>query len=121
MNEIFRIWNKKTNHMLYDSDFIYINSEGETVYIDWDNDNEVITLNNLKIMYYIGLKDKNKREIYNEDIMKYKDSYYLVKIIVADASDDMGMNMIGYMRDYEYMEIVGNSYENPELLNKVKK
>jgi len=78
------------------------------------------------LMQYTGLKDKNGKEIYEGDILKSKDCGFRPKAtknlvewdeelsafmpFAYDLSDD-GSNWI----DRESMEIIGNIYENPEL------
>ena len=72
------------------------------------------------IVEYTGLKDKNGKEIYEGDILGAKDRWF--KPIVG-FRDGMFVvkNLSPYCRLHEYMKdenwiIIGNKYENPELL-----
>lgn len=58
---------------------------------------------------YTGLKDKNKKEIYEGDIVQFQ------------HIDDYGyMTNIFSMESDIVIEIIGNIYENPELLKENK-
>ena len=89
----------------------------------------------LILMQYTGLKDKNGKEIYEGDIVKA--SY---EIMVHHESDTWGSgefkNHKGIVRftngsfwiedqcligGMDTVEIIGNIYENPELLNPLNK
>lgn len=71
---------------------------------------------------YTGLKDKNGIEIYEGDIVKTKNSLY--KVIYDKCCfwgiDEMGKYPIYQIKHYimedEIFEVIGNIYENPELL-----
>lgn len=82
------------------------------------------------LMQYTGLKDKNGKEIYEGDIAKYE--YEIGKHCVADVyfeertglhriscqvSETMAINhILGLIESNRTIEIIGNIYENPELL-----
>ena len=87
-----------------------------------------------ELMQFTGLKDKNGKEIYEGDILKFNLYYTIVRNGIVDISDneDYGSNRISgfYLETYEgryvhmdsyYLddtEVIGNIYENPELLKK---
>lgn len=102
----FRFWEKEFNKMTYLSlnqfNFVGVN------------------FNDFEIMQYIGLKDKNGKEIYEGDILSFgiyenEDRRLVVKFEKLEIDDFV---IYGYDGQFEYGEIIGNIYENPELIPK---
>jgi uncharacterized phage protein (TIGR01671 family) len=101
----------------------------------WDALNRKMTeLKNLKlpweqmrdgihIMQFTGLLDHHRKEIYEGDIMKYenyKGEVYFEDVnwcLIEDSCVDCGLASGFYIKQPSGGEVVGNIYENPELLN----
>lgn len=75
---------------------------------------------NCILMQFIGLLDKNGKEIYEGDIVKYSNKYVKDHIYeVPEIRDCFLTNMIGYEienRMDSVCEVIGNIYETPELI-----
>lgn len=70
-----------------------------------------------------GLKDKNGKEIYDSDIGIHEDGRFILihyndsmKLITATYLDDIESEKPAYVFAWQYIEIIGNIHENPELL-----
>jgi len=116
MREIkFRVWDKDNNYMNLDPSFDYI---GHQIYI---------SMTHYTVMQYTGLRDKNGKEIYEGDVLK--DTYDTLTRVVwwpngCWALEDGECYMDGWSyafnldADVAGKIIVGNIYENPELVEK---
>lgn len=116
MREIkFRCW--YDNHMfdVTDIDFAYkmINLTGA----------DIIKFTDGILMQYTGLKDKNGKEIYEGDIVRvrYKGKEDIGKIIYE--YNGFTIDVMNMKRPYgrvplieRFTEVIGNIYDNPELL-----
>lgn len=74
----------------------------------------------LPLMQYTGLKDKNGKEIYEGDILN---NYIIgVNFEIKWLNQDAGFYALAYNYHYDPNdwcikgEVIGNIYENPELL-----
>lgn len=77
----------------------------------------------VELMQYTGLKDKNDKEIYEGDIVLYDRNVHpsIDKLHYVVEWGTNGYVLNGYHNDFdnfgsEMLEVVGNIYENPELL-----
>ena len=88
----------------------FINTLAERTAANKPNDNKY------KLMQYTGLKDKNGVEIYEGDIIRIKNNHgYFIKKSVAWNNGNRWQGFRVGKGDRE-IEVIGNVYENPELL-----
>jgi uncharacterized phage protein (TIGR01671 family) len=118
----FRAWNKVSEEMTY-FDFNSIIKKQDALYSIHDE-----YCNSNVTMQYTGLKDKNGKEIYEGDILKSNASYDRVfwnedkwSFEVMKRHDIKGGWIVGHISNglkiaAEYNEVIGNIYENPELI-----
>ena len=130
----FRAWDKNKKYMLPHSCYYQILvGEGSIVSIaykpqtngTWKPEEPYHFTNpqtdDIEIMQFTSLKDKNGKEIYEGDIVKNPDGI-LNKIDFAFGSFILAVGknkgvQIGKFDTEEWFEVIGNIYENPELLN----
>lgn len=136
MREIkFRAWDELTCQM-YNVNTLSIIYEWVDIENELDYKDEVI-FNDIDLMQYTGLKDRNGVEIYEGDIVKSTWNNELGIVEYGHSSEDdhaPNCTMIGFYIEPIGEElkvglgmdangempytIIGNKYENPELLNK---
>jgi len=83
-----------------------------------------IGFEDLEIVQFTGLKDRNGRGIFEGDIVKTEgfDDECIAEVIFKNGMfvDKFYSHAIGERVDYQ-LEVIGNVYENPELLEEKPK
>ena len=131
MREIkFRAWDKKLKNMLFmdgmsmnwEYDHLTFRITGYTDEEEWSTNEE-----DLELMQYTGLKDKNGKEIYEGDLIKTHTEGDTLLVIWNERSGNgwalkrqdgtiiQGLFPTNDGAPYPEVEIVGNLYEHPEL------
>lgn len=130
----FRAWHKESKEMLYPTK---LSRQGDVFH--WLEEGQPI-----EIMQCTGLKDRNGKEIYEGDIIVLKKTTSnfddkTFKVIFESGSFQIKrdnhpllsfINLAIQLKDHfklydmddlpEFLEVIGNTYENHELLNEAK-
>ena len=126
MKPKFRAWTEEGKAMYYGvypfkDDTLLLNYDGFAF--------DEVPASDFILMQSTGLKDKNDGEIFEGDVVKYKSGCYTYTEEVAynknfagfgvrDANADVILTfwVLAENVDLSSLEVVGNKYENPELL-----
>ncbi len=122
----FRAWDKKRNRWLhgYESSKDGCDILGETILLGaWMSEVKLEDLNDIDVMQFTGLKDIKGKEIYEGDILEYEDLGSITDSFVepvrwneeqgyfcTESSDHVWAEVA------RMSEVVGNIYENPDLV-----
>lgn len=127
MREIkFRVWDNMGKIMIGIEQWLAIELSGAIDVLTADGTYYRANKNGYILMQYTGLKDRNEKEIYEDDIVKDGYDEPLGRVIfeegcfVIEILDGRGYTHYPETRimHFEECEIIGNIYENPELLEK---
>ena len=128
----FKFWNKKNSQFLQNTD----NGVDQTIFDLWDWVEVMGTCTSFPMGDYVfvqctGLTDKNKKEIYEGDILDFTARYKQtgrVEVIYYGGSfgcvvtDDGGLKefwALNHIVQQHYPEIIGNIFEHQELLKTI--
>ncbi|MFH5827319.1 YopX family protein [Clostridium perfringens] len=131
----FRVWDKTSDSMLYQDDFERVELDTKnkmvTLIAEEESDKSHYVLDyedgiEAEILQYTGLKDKNGKEIYEGDILINTNKSKLnlgienQKYLIVYRALGFGLKPLfkGMALKFNYtdLELIGNIYENPELL-----
>ena len=117
----FRAWDLDRKQMMRVLSIEWL----DAVYVSYWNEQGVARANNI-LMQYTWLKDKNGKEIYEGDIITCS-AYQREQEEIAEGTKVVVTYSSGYFYPFWYnagrrsevydSEVIGNIYENPELIN----
>lgn len=122
MREIkFRAWVKDGKEIVDVEEIDFMNKVINYIYNDYKNNEQEIIgayFEDIELLEYSGLKDMKGKEIYEGDILFESFSEEYFKVVFENGSfraevDEYSLDL----EDYAHIcEVVGNIYENPELM-----
>jgi uncharacterized phage protein (TIGR01671 family) len=124
MREIkFRAWDKKKKKM-FDWKYFLDWCDIDHLFGNLGIENKRTNIPDFEVMQYTGMKDRNGKEIYEGDIYHQGDKNILYVVEWLDTGlmgKQKGTNSyagLSYWKDK--IEVVGNIWDNPELLESVE-
>ncbi len=119
----FRAWIKKEKEMHEVCDLYKQNNNEYGISVENSGDNYYAE--DIILMQYTGLEDKNGKEIYEGDIVKYEgenwdvaycNSYSCGRYELDKYEEGRGGTLTTDCENWFKTEVIGNIYGNPELL-----
>lgn len=124
----YRAWDGSSLSRMYSPEEVMVGNGDIWIFDEDSEGNEWIVNNDLVLMQSTGLRDKNRIEIFEGDIVKVTDGDErtnfpdggigticgLDKIFMWYIDGQVHNGLFDISQEY-YIEVIGNIYENPEL------
>ena len=126
MREIkFRAWDYEMNEMIYPHEkydlehHVYIMHNNGINYLNYQNS----AMSN-ELMQFTGLRDKNRKEIYEGDIVKHNKNLFQIihsenqhVLVLRNIKQDTNWRDLNWCYNVrKYIEIIGNIHQDKHLL-----
>ena len=132
MREIkFRAWDKENKAFMPSEG--YAICDGDVMGLRYGNEMEDVLTDQIELMQYTGLKDVHGVDIYEGNIVKWGDQpnghESPIRIGVIELNPDIQFitnvgifeyGRFAYKETNKYLTVIGNKFENPELLEDKK-
>jgi len=121
-----RAWDRFKKKMLYGNelDACEVLLNNGKLFFGLDNEKGSYEL---EVLEFTGLKDKNGKEIYEGDIIKHNYKFGNGNGVIEFNPPSFGLgDKNGFCNDFKWwsyekeFEVIGNKFENPELLEEIK-
>lgn len=121
----FRVWDKARKRMLIPLACVLHFSADGLQGIEYRGGSSAIFLqkNHVEIMQFTGLTDKNGKEIYEGDIVKYTSKGIQKDVVYREGgcfkirqSNTRCIRCLNYHLEKYQCEVIGSIHESPELL-----
>lgn len=125
----YRAWIKDKHKMEKVSSITFLTNNSYTISTDNLDLYDFYSYAEYVLMEFTGIKDKTGKEVYEGDIVRFYDDYdeeYITTVVFIDCLGAYGVEWDGFQSSFddinEYyskdIEVIGNIYEDPELLEK---
>lgn len=125
----YRAWIKDKHKMEKVSNITFLTNNSITISTDNLDSYDFYSYAEYVLMEFTGIKDKTGKEVYEGDIVRFYDDYdeeYIASVVFIDCSGAYGVEWDGFpttfddINEYysEDIEVIGNIFEAPELLEK---
>ncbi|QVQ49948.1 hypothetical protein KIK01_07840 [Latilactobacillus sakei subsp. sakei] len=123
----FRAWDKENKAFMPSEG--YAICDGDVMGLRYGNEMEDVLTDQIELMQYTGLKDVHGVDIYEGNIVKWGDQpnghESPIRIGVIELNPDIQFitnvgifeyGRFAYKETNKYLTVIGNKFENPELL-----
>ena len=114
----FRAWDEKEKKMLLDIVGVHDDCPIQPDYTGYYH-----SLEAMPVMQFTGLLDRHGKEIWESDITNYGEVVWVAesaRFRINPSKENRDVSFTESLMNYDDIEVIGNPYQNPELLDQKK-